>query len=47
MADVDFDTAYTPDHEVVENGVFYESKYRTAPYFDIQIDGITLLNAAF
>lgn len=47
MADVDFDTAYTPDKEVVENGVFYESKYRTAPYFDIQIDGITLLNAEF
>ena len=45
MADVDFDTAYTPDKEVVENGVFYESKYRTAPYFDIRIDGITELNA--
>lgn len=45
MADVDFDTAYTPDKEVVENGVFYESKYRTAPYFDIRIDGITELNS--
>ena len=47
MADVDTDAAFTPDTEVIENGVFYESKHRSAPYFDIQIDGITLLNVNF
>ena len=46
-ADVDTDAAYTPDTEVIENGVFYESKFRSAPYFDLQIDGITLLNTNF
>ena len=46
-ADVDTDDAFTPDTEVVENGVFFESKFRSAPYFDIQIDGIKLLNTNF
>lgn len=44
LADVDTDAAYTPDTEVVENGIFRESKYRSAPYFNVEIDGITLLN---
>ena len=44
MADVDFDAAYEKDTEVIEDGVFYESKWRSAPYFDIEIDGITLLD---
>ncbi len=44
LADVDFDAAYEKDTEVIENGVFYESKFRSAPYFDIEIDGITLLD---
>ena len=47
MADVNTDAAYTADTQVVENGVFLESKFRSAPYFDIQIDGITLLNSKF
>ena len=47
MADVDTDPAYTPDTEVVENGFFNESAKRSAPYFDLQIDGITLLDTAF
>ncbi len=46
-ADVDTDAAYTADTEVVKDGYFHESEYRSAPYFDIQIDGITLLNAKF
>ena len=46
-ADVDTDAAYTPDTEVIENGVFFESKHRSAPYFDLQIDGINLLNTNF
>ncbi len=44
MADVDFDADYTKDTEAIENGVFYESKHRSGPYFDIEIDGITLLD---
>lgn len=31
--------------EAIENGIFYESKLRSAPYFGIRIDGITELNA--
>ena len=46
-ADVDFDTDYTPDTEVIEGGVFYESKFRSAPYFDLRIDGINLLDEAY
>jgi basic membrane protein A len=47
MADVDTDAAYTPDTEVVSDGYFHESEFRSAPYFDVQIDGIELLNTAF
>ena len=47
LADVDTDADYTPDTEVIENGVFYESKFRSAPYFDLEIDGITRLDVAF
>ncbi len=43
-ADVDTDDKYTPDTEVIENGAFKESKFRSAPYFDVKIDGIKLLN---
>ena len=43
-ADVDTDEKFEKDTEVIENGVFYESKHRSAPYFDIEIDGITLLD---
>lgn len=31
-------------NEVIENGIFKESSFRSAPYFDLRIDGITLLN---
>ena len=47
MADVDTDADYTADTEVIEDGAFQESTFRSAPYFDIQIDGITLLDTAF
>lgn len=43
-ADVDTDAAFTPDTIVVENGVFFESKYRSAPYFDVKIDGIKIID---
>ena len=46
-ADVDTDDAYTPDTEVVHDGYFSESEFRSAPYFDLEIDGITRLDTAF
>lgn len=39
-ADVNDDPAFTKDTQVIENGVFKESTYRSAPYFDMRIDGI-------
>lgn len=48
-ADVDTDADYAPDHEVIIDGYFNESgkEFRSAPYFNVQIDGITLLDTAF
>jgi basic membrane protein A len=46
-ADVDTDAAFEKDTEVIKDGYFHESEYRAAPYFDIQIDGIKLLNTNF
>ena len=46
-ADVDTDAAYEKDTEVIEDGAFKESKFRSAPYFDLQIDGINLLDTKF
>ena len=46
LADVDTDEAYTGDTEVVHDGYFSESEKRSAPYFDLQIGGIELLNTA-
>ena len=46
-ADVDTDPAYEADTVVIEDGAFKESKFRSAPYFDLTIDGITLLDTAF
>ena len=47
LADVDTDADYTPDTAVVVDGAFRESSFRSAPYFDLQIDGITLLDTKF
>ena len=33
--------------EVIENGIFKESKVQSAPYFDLRIDGINLLNEEY
>ena len=44
MADVDTDDKFTPDTEVIKDGYFSESEFRSAPYFDLRIDGITLLD---
>ena len=47
MADVDTDADFQGDTEAVSDGYFHESEYRSAPYFDVQIDGITLLDTQF
>ncbi len=47
LADVDTDANFEKDTEAIEDGIFYESKHRSAPYFDIRIDGITLLDEAY
>ena len=47
MADVDTDADYTPDTEAIVDGYFHESEFRSAPYFDVKIDGINLLDTAF
>ena len=51
-ADVDTDSAYTPDTVVIkttEGGIKYfaESEFRSAPYFALKIDGITYLNEKY
>ena len=47
MADVDTDPNYEADTEVIIDGYFHESEMRSAPYFDLRIDGITLLDEAY
>ncbi len=42
LADVDDDGTFTGETEVIIDGVFAESVFRSAPYFDINIDGITI-----
>ena len=44
VADVDTDDNFTPDTEVVADGYFHESEKRSAPYFNVEIDGIELLD---
>ena len=48
-ADVDTDAAFTPDTEVIKDGYFAESAdgMRSAPYFDLRIDGIELVNEKY
>ena len=47
MADVDTDADNTGDTEAISDGYFHESEFRSAPYFDLQIDGITLLDVNY
>ena len=47
MADVDTDANYEADTEVILDGYFHESEMRSAPYFDLRTDGITLLDEAY
>jgi len=43
MADAVADKDYTPDTDVINNGEFAESSVRSAPYFNLIIDGVTLM----
>ncbi len=43
LADVDTDETWQGETEVIADGYFHESEYRSAPYFDIDIDGITTI----
>ena len=45
LADVDDLGDYVGETEVISDGAFLESYYRSAPYFDLDIDGITNLDA--
>ena len=45
LADVDDLGDFVPETEVVIDGYFHESEFRSAPYFDMFIDGITNLDA--
>ena len=47
MADVNTDENNEGDTEAIVDGYFAESTFRSAPYFTLQIDGITLLDTAF
>ena len=51
MADVEDAGDYAPETEAIkqDGGVYYydESAGRSAPYFDVSIDGISLLNSGF
>ena len=47
QADVNADSDNTPDTEVVHDGYFVESEKRSAPYFDLEIDGITRLDVNY
>ena len=40
-------TYLVEENEVIKNGEFSESELRSAPYFDLKIDGIKLLNEAY
>ncbi len=45
---LDTDGDFAPDsEEAVFDGAFHESHFQSAPYFTVQIDGITWLNAAY
>ncbi|MBR0127619.1 MAG: BMP family ABC transporter substrate-binding protein [Firmicutes bacterium] len=46
-ADVDTDADFTPDTNVISDGYFHESEFRSAPYFDLRIDGITTLDEQY
>lgn len=47
LADVDDMGDYVKETEAIKDGYFHESEYRSAPYFDLRIDGITFFNEKY
>ena len=47
MADVDTAADNAGEPEAISYGYFHESEFRAAPYFNVQIDGINLLDQNF
>ena len=45
LADVDDMGDFVPETNVIADGFFHESEFRSAPYFDLFIDGITNIDA--
>ena len=45
LADVDDMGDFVPETNVIMDGYFHESEFRSAPYFDMFIDGITNIDA--
>ena len=45
LADVDDFGDFVGETEVIKDGYFHESEYRSAPYFDLRIDGIIEVNS--
>ncbi len=43
-ADVIPDGAFTPDTDVITDGYFAECEFRSTPYFDLKVDGVTFLD---
>ena len=43
LADVNTDKNFTGDTEAIFGGYFHESEFRSAPYFDLKIDGIKII----
>ena len=45
---IDMDADFTPDNtNAISDGYYHESFYKSAPAFDLRIDGITLVNEAY
>lgn len=44
MADVNSDANFEGDTQVIDGGYFHESEYRSAPYFNLIIDGVIELD---
>ena len=45
--DLDGDFTAETEEAITADGIFEESKYQSAPYFGLRIDGITLVNQAY
>ncbi len=47
LVDMDGDFVGEPEYNAIKDGYYHESFYKSAPNFDLRIDGITLVNEAY